>query len=101
MGFVKVASAGMLGPAQKLGVEAGGRKILLTNIDGPFYAIGDYCTHLSCFLSDGQLRGENIQCSCHGSIFNVKTGAVIKGPAKKPEMTYQVKVDGDQVMVNI
>ena len=56
---------------------------------------------MSCFLSDGQLKGEDIQCSCHGSIFNVKTGAVVKGPAKKPEMTYQVKVDGDQVMVNI
>jgi nitrite reductase/ring-hydroxylating ferredoxin subunit len=47
------------------------------------------------------LTGENIRCSCHGSMFSVKTGNVIKSPAKNPEPTYQVSVEAEQIMINV
>ena len=56
---------------------------------------------MACMLSDGTLRGENVTCSCHGSIFEVKTGNVVKGPARKPEPVFQVKVEGDQILVDV
>jgi len=101
MGFVKVTSTKKLSSANMLGVELGERKILIVNLNGKYYAIGNVCTHLACMLSDGELKGETVQCPCHGSIFNVKTGNVVKGPAKRSEPTFEVKVEGEQILVNL
>lgn len=38
---------------------------------------------------------------CHGSIFDVKTGSVVKGPAREPEPSYQVRMEGNQIPVNV
>jgi len=101
MGFVKVASPKELGSNQMRGVEAGGKEILIVNLDGKYFAIGNVCTHMGCMLSDGALKGENVQCPCHGSTFDVKTGKVVKGPAEKPEPAFEVKVEGNQILVNV
>jgi len=101
LGFVKVASTKDLEHGKMKGVEAGGKSLLVVNLEGKYYAIGNICTHMSCMLSDGLLKGESAQCPCHGSAFNVKTGGVLKGPAKKPEPFFQVKVEGDQILVNV
>jgi nitrite reductase/ring-hydroxylating ferredoxin subunit len=101
MGWVKVASIEDLEAGKMIGVEASNKEILLVNVEGMYYAIGSRCTHMSCMLSDGTLKGENVTCPCHGSVFNAKTGDVAKGPAKKPEPAFEVKVEGDQIFVNV
>jgi 3-phenylpropionate/trans-cinnamate dioxygenase ferredoxin subunit len=90
-----------LQPEKMMGVEVGGKEVLLADLAGTYFAIGNRCTHMSCMLSDGTLKGENVTCACHGSIFDVKTGNVVKGPARKPEPVFQVKVEGDQILVNV
>lgn len=101
MGFVKVALTGEVGTDEMRGVDVGGKPILIVNLNGKYYAIGNVCTHMGCMLSDGVLDGENVKCSCHGSVFNVKTGKVVNRPAEKPEPAFQVKVEGDQILVSI
>jgi len=101
MGFVKTASTKDLEPGKIMGVEVGGKEVFLANLGGTYYAIGNRCTHMACMLSDGTLKGENVTCTCHGSIFEVKTGNVVKGPARKPEPMFQVKVEGDQILINV
>jgi 3-phenylpropionate/trans-cinnamate dioxygenase ferredoxin subunit len=101
MPFIKAASTKDLQPASMIGVEVNGKEILLTNLDGKYYAIGNRCTHMSCMLSDGTLKGANVTCSCHGSIFDVKTGNVVKRPAKKSEPVYETKIGAEQILVNI
>ncbi len=100
MGFVKLASKQEV-PADKMRlVEANGTPVLLANVTGEYYAIGNKCTHRSCKLSSGTLEGETVKCPCHGSKFNVKTGEVVHGPAAKSEPKYTVKVDEDQILVD-
>jgi nitrite reductase/ring-hydroxylating ferredoxin subunit len=101
MGFVRVASAEDLKAGGMMAAEAGGKEICLANVGGKFYAIGNRCTHMGCLLSDGTLSGEKVTCPCHGSTFNFLTGAVVKGPAKKSEPAYELKVEKDQVLVNV
>jgi nitrite reductase/ring-hydroxylating ferredoxin subunit len=101
MGFVKAGSAKELEPGRAVGVEVGGREVFLANVGGTYYAVGNRCTHMSCMLSDGSIDGENVKCPCHGSVFDLKTGNVVKGPARKPEPSFQVKVEDDQILVNI
>jgi 3-phenylpropionate/trans-cinnamate dioxygenase ferredoxin component len=98
---IEVASLKKITPGKMAGVEQGNNSILVANVGGAFYAIKDICTHMGCNLSGGVLKGENVTCPCHSSMFNVKTGAVIGGPARKPETTYKTRVDGDKVFVDL
>jgi nitrite reductase/ring-hydroxylating ferredoxin subunit len=100
MALVKVASAGDLKPNQMKAVDAEGKPVLLVNLNGTFYAIGNKCTHRGCLLSKGTLNGDTVKCGCHGSIFDVKTGNVVKGPAKNAEPKNEVKIENDQVMIS-
>ena len=101
MTLVKLVSVEDLKPNQMKAAEANGKKILVVNLNGTYYAIGNKCTHRNCLLSNGKLKDDTVQCSCHGTIFDVKTGNVIKGPAKEPEPKYAVTVENDQVMADI
>ena len=101
MDFMKAASVKDLKPGEKLGVVLQGEPVLLVNLENKYYAIGGKCTHRGCMLSDGTVVGERIQCICHGSTFELKTGVVYRGPAAKPEPSYRVRVEGDQIQVEI
>lgn len=83
------------------GVKVGDKDILIADLDGNYYAIGNRCTHAGCKLSEGTLGGENVRCPCHMSVFNVKTGNIVDGPAREPATIFQVKIEGDQILVNV
>ena len=55
--------------------------------------------HVGGPLGRGTLTNNIVQCPWHGSKFDVKTGAVVGGPAQKPEPSYEVKVDGSGIWV--
>ncbi len=99
MSFVIVASVTDLKINQMKPVNANGNPILLVNLEGNYYAIGNKCTHMQCTLTNGELKGETVQCPCHGSKFNVKTGKVIGGPAALPEPKYDVKVENGKILI--
>ena len=74
------------------------RRISVARIDDRLYAFDDLCTcaDRSCPLSGGLLTGTTLMCQCHGSRFDVLTGAVLNGPATEPLNGYPVReVDGD------
>jgi nitrite reductase/ring-hydroxylating ferredoxin subunit len=68
------------------------RRIAVARVDGRLYAFDDLCTcgDETCPLSGGLLTGTTLMCQCHGSRFDVTTGAVINGPATKPLNGYKV-----------
>jgi len=101
MVFVRVASGKDVQATGMIGVEAGGKEVVVVNIAGKYFAIGNRCTHMGCMLADGTLKGANVTCSCHGSTFDVRTGNVVKGPAKKPEPVYQTKIEGEEILVDV
>ncbi len=98
-GFTEVAKVGeILIGAMKL-VQVEYEMIIVANVEGNLYAFSDTCTHAECALSEGSLSGDLVECGCHGSQFNVKTGAVESGPAIEPVPTYAVRVEGGRVLV--
>ena len=101
MGFVKVASKQEITEGKIKAVDVTGVSVLLANIAGEYYAIGNKCTHRGCKLSSGVFEGETVKCPCHKSVFNVKTGEVMHGPTSKPEPKYAVKVEEEQILVSV
>lgn len=99
MGQIKVAEIGDIAPGEITSVRADGLSTLLANVDGAHYAIHDICTHLGCTLSKGRLNGKIITCPCHGSQFDVTTGEVMHGPARKSETSYRVTVEGNGILI--
>ena len=73
-------------------------RVSIARVDGRFYALDDLCscTDQPCPLSGGLLIGRTIMCQCHGSRFDINTGAVIDGPATKALNVYEVQeVEGN------
>lgn len=98
---IEIACVKDVTPGNIKGIEKNGESILIANVNGSYYAIGNVCTHMGCNLSEGTLTGDTVQCACHGSVFNVKTGAVEKGPAENSEPSYSLRVDGDRILVDL
>ena len=97
--FVQAAKVGELAPGDMKLVEVADWDVVLLNVEGELYALDSTCTHAGCDLSNGNLEGDILECICHGSKFNVKTGAVERPPAAEPVPTYAVRIEGDDVLV--
>jgi nitrite reductase/ring-hydroxylating ferredoxin subunit len=80
-------------------VDVAGTKVTLTRIDGRLHAFDDTCTHAGCSLADGEIDGRVVTCPCHGSRFDVTSGAVLRGPARRPVRTHVVSTVGEDVLV--
>ncbi|HEY4685438.1 MAG TPA: non-heme iron oxygenase ferredoxin subunit [Dehalococcoidia bacterium] len=89
-------------PAGRVRVfEVGERSIALANVDGAFFAIDNLCTHDGGPLGEGTLAGDQVECPRHGARFDVRTGAVRALPAVRPVRTYPVRLEGDEVSVDV
>jgi glycine betaine catabolism B len=97
--FVKVANTKDIQPSQMKEVEVNGENICVANVEGKYYAIGSICTHEGGPLADGTLEGYEVECPWHNSKFDVRTGEVTSPPASEPEPAYEVKVDGNSILI--
>ena len=93
-----IASIKDLSKGKMVGIIQNGMSVLVANLNGEYFSIGNICTHMGCHLSDGTMKGENVECPCHGSTFNLRTGAVVRGPAAVPEPSYRLKIEDDKVI---
>ena len=75
--------------------------IAVYNIEGEFYATDDRCTHGLASLSDGDLIGDEIECTMHFGSFNVKTGEPMAPPCSVAIKTYKVVIRGDDVFAEL
>ena len=73
------------------------RRISVARVGDRLHAFDDLCTcaERACPLSGGLLTGTTLMCQCHGSRFDVTTGAVINGPATEALKVYAApEIDG-------
>lgn len=100
-GFVAIAEADELKPAQMKRVSIEGRRLLLCNADGRHYVVDEMCSHEDYSLYLGCIKDGKIKCSLHGSYFDLATGNPTCDPADAPIRTYPVKVEAGKVWVKV
>jgi 3-phenylpropionate/trans-cinnamate dioxygenase ferredoxin subunit len=81
--------------------DIAGTRVNIASVDGQLHAFDDTCTHRACSLSQGKLDGTTVTCPCHGSQFDVTSGAVLRGPAQRPVRSRLVEVEGMDLLVEV
>jgi 3-phenylpropionate/trans-cinnamate dioxygenase ferredoxin component len=90
-----IAGRAELGAAMVAGIEIGIARLS----DGSWVAFDNACTHEECPLSEGDLEEDRIVCYCHSSTFDLRSGAVVEGPAEDPLTMFETRVAGDELHV--
>jgi len=94
--FVTIAPVEDLPNGDRLFVEIDNYALVVFNIAGQYYAIGDVCSHDDGPVGDGELNGYEITCPRHGASFDIRSGKVLSLPAIVDIPAYPVRViDGD------
>jgi len=69
---------------------------------GQVFVTSDICTHGHCSIGKGgRLHGATLVCPCHGSAFDLVTGAVLSPPARYPLRVYPVTVVDDAICIEL
>lgn len=91
------ADASQLADRRPLRVVIDDTPVLVVRDGEQIFAIHDRCSHRGCSLSEGTLEGEQVVCSCHGSRFDLRNGALREGPATSAQPAFQVRVQDGRV----
>ena len=97
----RVASLGEVPAGQLKLVELDGTRIVLARVGDRVYACGDTCSHQGGPLSDGKLSGSRLACPWHGWMYDVRTGQCLFPPRGTGVPSYPVRVDADQLLVEL
>jgi nitrite reductase/ring-hydroxylating ferredoxin subunit len=99
---VIIARTADIKPGELAVFDVEGVPIAVANADGRYFAIGDTCTHEQCSLAaEGTLDGTVVTCGCHGAQFDITTGAVLAPPARAPVRSYLLRVDQDDLVIEV
>jgi 3-phenylpropionate/trans-cinnamate dioxygenase ferredoxin subunit len=101
MAFVRAAKLSDVPEGQAVVVTLGETEVALGNVAGQIYAVANLCTHDGGPLGEGELLDHQIECPRHGARFDLRSGAVRALPAVVPIPIYDVKVEGDDILVDM
>jgi len=101
LAFVKVGTIEDVPPGTVKVYEVEDREIAVCNANGELYGIDNVCTHDEGSLDQGELIGFEVECPRHGARFDVRNGEVTQSPAFLPVDTFAVRVDGDEIQVDV
>jgi 3-phenylpropionate/trans-cinnamate dioxygenase ferredoxin subunit len=101
MTFIRACGVGDVTPGEPLAVDVDGTGVAVVHTGEDWYAIDDECSHAAIPLSEGDVEGCEIECWLHGSRFDLRTGKPSGPPATEPVAVYPVKVEGQDVLVDV
>ena len=99
--WIKACATEKVASGELYGFDHDDKKILLANLDGKIFATDRICTHAEADLSTGILSEEGIRCPLHLSVFDLNTGKPQNPPAEESLKTYNVKIDNNEVYVEV
>jgi 3-phenylpropionate/trans-cinnamate dioxygenase ferredoxin subunit len=88
-------------PGEVRAIHRGDTYVAVARVGERWYTFADHCSHDGCPLADGIVDGSTIECQCHGSIFDMRTGRVLRGPAVEPIAVYPFGVRDGRLLVDV
>lgn len=99
--WTRVAALGDFGARRMMVVTVGDTDIALLRRGSDVVAFRNRCTHLGFPLAGGRVVAGQIICPEHGACFDLTTGAAVSGPAVAPLTIYRVRLERDEVFVDL
>jgi nitrite reductase/ring-hydroxylating ferredoxin subunit len=99
--FHEVAKTSELDEDEAIQVLVGRKEIAIYKLGGEFFATDDICSHAYASLADGYVENGQVECPLHGACFDIRTGKALTAPASIDLRTYEVKVEGDTILVGV
>lgn len=99
--WIKACKLEQVKEGQLFGFTHNDKKILLANQKGKIHATDLICTHANADLSTGFLSDEGIRCPLHLSVFNLENGKPQNLPAEIPLNVYNIKIDDNEIYVEV
>ena len=99
--WIKACNVDQVTDGQLYGFDHNEKKILLANLKGKIFATDLICTHAEADLSTGFLTEEGVRCPLHLSVFNLENGKPQNPPAEDALKTYNVKIDANEIYVEV
>jgi len=99
--FLEIAPVDDLPNGERLFVDIGDTPVVIFNIAGKLFAIGDVCTHDDGPLGDGDIEGFNVACPRHGAEFDVRTGKTVSMPAVVDIPAYPVQARDGKIFIGM
>jgi 3-phenylpropionate/trans-cinnamate dioxygenase ferredoxin subunit len=99
--FIRVARVEDVEDGDRLFVEIDDYELVVFNIAGEYFAIGDVCSHDDGPLGDGEIEEYDVICPRHGARFDVRSGQVTALPAVTDIPAYPVRVSGSDLEIGI
>jgi len=100
-GYITIGPASEIDEGGSPGFDVEGARVDVARVGGALYAFSDVCTHQGCPLAEGDLSGTELECECHGSVFDVTTGEVLEGPAAAPIEVYPAREVDGQIQIEV
>ena len=88
-----------LGEGQMRCVEADGTVVMVARAGGGVYALSNHCSHRGGPLHEGTLEGTEVSCPWHDSVFDVRDGSLVHGPAAYPQPAWETRVRDGRIEV--
>ena len=99
--FIQIAPLVELIPGGRLFVEVDGKAIVIFDLAGTLFAIGDVCTHDNGPLGDGEIDDHDVICPRHGARFDIRTGKASGLPAVVDIPAYPVRIEGEMIQIGV
>jgi nitrite reductase/ring-hydroxylating ferredoxin subunit len=80
-------------------VQVGDRRIAVFRVGERVFALDDFCPHRGFPLHDGPVDGASVRCRTHGSSFDLESGELLRGPARRGVHAYSARIVDGQVVV--
>jgi 3-phenylpropionate/trans-cinnamate dioxygenase ferredoxin subunit len=97
--FSFVANEEDLPENSRLFIDWNNEPVVILNLAGSVYAVGDVCSHDNGPLGDGEVEGFDLVCPRHGAHFDIRDGKATRGPAFRDIPSYAIKVEDGKIFI--
>lgn len=99
--WAPVLAVDALGDREPKRIELDGRGVLLFREGNDVYAIGARCAHAGAPLDEGTFDDTSVRCPWHDSVFDLRDGHIVHGPATQPQPVFDARIRDGQVELRL